>query len=84
MLIALVLLNVVHPGQVMPGKDSDLPSRKDRKVIGKKNVRGRMAGELPLYDFACRTRVAEADLGAERKATYPEVGDKMVSIGYVG
>ena len=31
MLTALVLLNVVHPGAVMPGKQSDLPSRKERK-----------------------------------------------------
>lgn len=32
MLTALVLLNVVHPGNVMPGKESDLPSRKERKL----------------------------------------------------
>lgn len=31
MLIALVLLNVVHPGKLMPGQDSDMPSRKQRK-----------------------------------------------------
>ena len=78
MLVALVLLNVVHPGQIMPGKDSDLPSRKERKVIGKKNVRGRMAGELPLYDFVCRTQVARTDAEAESNAAYPEVGEKTV------
>ena len=32
MLIALVALNVVHPGRLMPGKDSDMPSRKERKA----------------------------------------------------
>lgn len=32
MLTALVLLNIVHPGTVMPGKESDLPSRKERKL----------------------------------------------------
>lgn len=32
MLTALVLLNIVHPGWVMPGKQSDLPSRKERKL----------------------------------------------------
>lgn len=47
MLIALVLFNIVHPGRIMPGKESDFPSRKQRKAIGKKNVRGRMAGDLP-------------------------------------
>ena len=31
MFIALVLLNIVHPGKVMPGKESDFPSRKERK-----------------------------------------------------
>lgn len=31
MLLALVLLNLVHPGRIMKGKASDLPSRKDRK-----------------------------------------------------
>ncbi|KAL5333718.1 RTA1 like protein-domain-containing protein [Aspergillus crustosus] len=34
MLVALVLLNVVHPGRIMPGKDSDMPSRKERKKTG--------------------------------------------------
>lgn len=34
MLIALVILNVFHPGRIMPGKESELPSRKQRKVEG--------------------------------------------------
>jgi hypothetical protein len=34
MLIALIILNVVHPGRLMPGKDGDIPSRKDRKTNG--------------------------------------------------
>ena len=52
MLFALVLLNMWHPGRIMPGKESDLPSRKQRKVIGKRNVVGRAgAGTvLPLYE----------------------------------
>jgi hypothetical protein len=33
MLLALVLLNVVHPGRVMKGKESDILGRKDRKAI---------------------------------------------------
>jgi hypothetical protein len=32
MLIALVILNVFHPGRIMPGKESNLPNRKERKV----------------------------------------------------
>lgn len=31
MLLALVALNVEHPGRIMPGKESDIPSRKERK-----------------------------------------------------
>ncbi|OJJ51782.1 hypothetical protein ASPZODRAFT_12589 [Penicilliopsis zonata CBS 506.65] len=34
MLFALVLLNVFHPGRIMPGKDSDMPGRKLRKKMG--------------------------------------------------
>ncbi len=33
MFIALVLLNIYHPGRVMPGNESDLPSRKERKQL---------------------------------------------------
>ena len=38
----------------MPGKESNLPSRKLRKAVGKNNVRGRVdAGSgLPLYERA--------------------------------
>ena len=34
MLVALVLFNIIHPGRIMPGKESDLPSRKARKLQG--------------------------------------------------
>ena len=34
MLVALLILNVLHPGRIMPGAESDLPSRKDRKADG--------------------------------------------------
>ncbi|KAF4634116.1 hypothetical protein G7Y89_g3990 [Cudoniella acicularis] len=39
MFIALVLLNVVHPGRVMSGKETDIPGRKQRKAQG---LRGKM------------------------------------------
>lgn len=41
MLIALVLFNVVHPGRIMPGTESDFPSRKQRKAAGKDAKWGR-------------------------------------------
>jgi len=34
MLVALVILNVFHPGRVMRGPNNELPSRKERKVEG--------------------------------------------------
>lgn len=52
MLIALVLLNIVHPGRIMPGKESDFPSRKQRKAAGK-NIQGRASrfgDALPLHE----------------------------------
>lgn len=35
MFVALVLFNICHPGRIMPGKESDFPSRKARKTMGK-------------------------------------------------
>lgn len=32
MLLCLYLLNVWHPGRIMRGKESDIPSRKERKL----------------------------------------------------
>jgi len=31
MLVALVCFNVIHPGKIITGKESDFPSRKERK-----------------------------------------------------
>ncbi|KAK3675355.1 hypothetical protein LTR78_004865 [Recurvomyces mirabilis] len=35
MLIALVLLNIAHPGTLMPGKECNMPGRKQRKLMKK-------------------------------------------------
>ncbi|KAL9067713.1 MAG: hypothetical protein Q9161_006705 [Pseudevernia consocians] len=83
MLIALVLFNIVHPGQIMPGKESDFPSRKERKVIGKNNVRGRMAGNLPLYESTTTTQVAEPAAETEKNPSYPKIDETTVTYGYV-
>ena len=34
MLLAFALLNVVHPGRIMRGKDCEIPSRKERRRTG--------------------------------------------------
>ena len=34
MLCSLVILNFLHPGRIMPGEESNLPGRKERKAEG--------------------------------------------------
>ncbi|KAH8678857.1 RTA1 like protein-domain-containing protein [Tricladium varicosporioides] len=46
MLIALVLLNVVHPGQVMRGKECDIPGRRQRKAMGSEKSAMPLSGSL--------------------------------------
>lgn len=67
----------------MPGKESDFPSRKQRKAIGKKNVRGRMAGDLPLYESSANAQVALPAPEAEKNPTYPTINETTVIYGSV-
>ena len=67
----------------MPGKESDFPSRKQRKAIGKKNVRGRMAGDIPLYESTTNVLVVEPPVQAEKNPTYPKIDETTVTYGYV-
>ena len=39
MLFALVLFNVIHPGRIMAGRESDFPSRRERKAYKAHNGR---------------------------------------------
>lgn len=82
MLFALLVFNIMHPGRVMPGKESDFPSRKTRKAVGKKNVHGRAGagGALPLYETARSESPNEA---GELNPTYPKIDDSTVTYGYV-
>lgn len=48
MLIALALFNIVHPGRIMPGKQGDFPSRKERKLMGKNGGAGGAGGGIGL------------------------------------
>ena len=83
MLFALVLLNIVHPGRIMPGKECDFPSRKERKAVGKDNVKGR-AGEigaaLPLHETPNPTSRSGND---KFNPTNLKSGTDTVSMGYV-
>ena len=79
MLTCLVLFNVIHPGRLMPGKESDFPSRKQRKAAGKNNKMGRAADALPLYERS----TPSPDAGGESHGpTYPKVDGTSVSYGY--
>lgn len=79
MLTCLVLFNVIHPGRLMPGKESDFPSRKQRKAAGKNNTMGRAADALPLYEQP----IPSPDAGGEcHGPTYQNVDGTSVSYGY--
>lgn len=82
MLLACVLLNIIHPGRVMPGKESDFPSRKQRKAVGKNNIRGRagVAGSLPLDETARPNSPHEP---AGLNPTYPEIDKNSWTRGTV-
>lgn len=64
MMVALVLYNVFHPGRMMPGKESNLPSRKVRKAWKKAGQapHGRLGEEhlLPKYETAANGVSREA------------------------
>ena len=68
----------------MPGKESDFPSRKERKALGKNNVMGRAAGgALPLYEVSPDAGVSDTAVSAEQNPTYPKLDQSNVSYGYV-
>lgn len=50
MLIALVLFNIVHPGKIMAGKESDFPNRKERKDLGLARNIGHGIAVLPTKE----------------------------------
>ena len=56
MWIALVLYVVFHPGRLMPGKESDFPSRAERKELGRMMKTGQLSKEnhglLPVQEPA--------------------------------
>jgi hypothetical protein len=48
MALALYLFNAIHPGRIMPGKESDLPSRKTRKMWKKQGIPEAGRGDAEL------------------------------------
>jgi hypothetical protein len=72
MLFATLLFNIVHPGKYMPGKESDLPSRKEYRR--EKKQRKETADSSPQNGYAMSnsmeyqsyTQFHTVDLDAER------------------
>lgn len=77
MAVALYLFNAIHPGRIMPGKESNLPGRKTRKAWKKQGIpeagRGG-AGVLPVaqpasYGLDSYQGNAEASKGSAPQPT---------------
>ena len=88
MLAALVLFNAFHPGRIMPGKESDFPSRKHRKAVGKNNVRGRAAAggvdALPLYESVGEERRISDPIAIEgQNPTFTKPDQSTINYGLV-
>ncbi|KAL8949545.1 MAG: hypothetical protein Q9222_004354 [Ikaeria aurantiellina] len=74
MLLALFIFNVVHPGRVMPGKESDFPSRKERKNYFKGNGSGGNSSQLlPVTETGPAGPVAMPEEVAYQAKSQPAV-----------
>lgn len=77
MLVALVVYNVVHPGRIMPGKESDFPIRKERKSYFKNNDLEDNLESLSASQPASSATMLEED------AFQPKQQQQVPSYGYV-
>ncbi|KAL8636422.1 MAG: hypothetical protein Q9228_006179 [Teloschistes exilis] len=78
MLFALVVYNVIHPGRIMPGKESDFPSRKERRnyFLGG-NQSENSSQMLPITKSTGSATMPEAAAFQSQKQ------DEVPSYGYV-
>jgi hypothetical protein len=68
MLTALVLLNIVHPGRIMPGREGDIPGRSERKHM-KVNAKA----DIDVYDTQLPIQQSvQYDYGNNRPAEAPQ------------
>lgn len=77
MFLALVLFNLVHPGRIMPGKESDFPSRKERKHYFKPGSSEDSSTILP------RAQPTASDTMPEAIAFQPKGPEAVPTYGYV-
>lgn len=64
MFIAIALFNIVHPGAVMPGKENNIPGRKERKNLKAQAAKG-FGGKM-AYEGVGYESVGRDGLGASR------------------
>lgn len=76
MLLALVVFNVVHPGRIMPGKESDFPSRKERKNYFRTSSRNSVV-LLPITEPVVPASTPE------EVNSHPKSQDVVPSTGYI-
>ena len=70
MFVAVLLLNIVHPGRVMPGSESNLPGRKQRKRMIAEGLLPGKGGSRKERDFE-RLASDDAELGMVDHAHIP-------------
>ncbi|KAL8806856.1 MAG: hypothetical protein Q9200_004893 [Gallowayella weberi] len=62
MFIALIIFNLIHPGRIMPGKESDFPSRKERKNYFKTDNPSLNSSQLlPTHGIASRQQATMSE-----------------------
>lgn len=77
MFLALAVFNVVHPGRIMSGKESDFPSRKERKNYFKAGSPGNSLDLLPKTE-----PVGSASMPGH-VGFQPEMQNAVPNTGYV-
>lgn len=78
MFVAIMLFNVVHPGAVMPGKENNIPGRKERKAMFPK---GQKALDKLAYEGVGYESVGRDGMGRE-ELPYNNVAHEHA--GYAG
>ncbi|KAL8727510.1 MAG: hypothetical protein Q9181_005682, partial [Wetmoreana brouardii] len=76
MFLASVVFNIVHPGRIMPGKESDFPGRKERKNYFRAGSPGNSLDLLPTTQPAGPTSMPE------EIAVQPKIQDPAPDYGY--
>lgn len=89
MFVAIMLFNVVHPGAVMPGKDNNIPGRKERKNMFPKGQRGfnKLAYEGVGYESVGRDGMGREELPynnvAHEHASYAGGEQSQAEMGFL-